>query len=244
MSKPARLTLKQALEAIKKPLKRWGDLIIVQVITGCLEGWGPKNGELRSTLMPNRPKPDGTFDPVFPLMTASWLEQWYADGGWVESLWHFSEVELALFQNYRGGTFKPGAWAGSIGDASAFERDCEEAATYEPALTAEVARTIRGNILRQHQKYLVPAQTGEKFLSGRKPGTGGPIRKCIAKHLKKTPSMTNESLWDAIKGNPPTGFTVCDNRAGKYIEGPAKFHNMNFERFCNVCAEERRATKK
>ncbi|MBU6995914.1 hypothetical protein [Ferrovum myxofaciens] len=82
-----------------------------------------------------------------------------------------------------------------------------------------------------------------KFITGRKLGTGSPIRKCIAKHLRKTPSMTNESLWDAVKENPPNGFTVCDNRAGKYIEGPAKFHNMNFERFCNVCAEERKALK-
>lgn len=204
MRKPAKLTLKQALEAIKKPLKRWGDLIIVQVMTGQPEGWepkpgwGPPNGELRTTFMPNPPnlpESEGTFDPVFPLMTASWLEQWYAGGGWVESVEHFSEVELALHYEYQGGVFKPGAWAGSVGDASAFERDCEEAATHEPVLTAEVDRTIRGNILRQHKKYLIPAQTGEKFLSGRKLGTKSATTEYLTALICRFPTVSSKELY-------------------------------------------------
>lgn len=54
--------------------------------------------------------------------------------------------------------------------------------------------------------------------------------------------MTNPALWGAIKAKPPRGWEVCENRVGKYIEGP-NMANMSYERFCNVCGEERKKLK-
>ncbi len=213
MSKPARLTLNQALGVIKKPLERGGDLVIVQVMKQPA-GWGPPNGENRSTLMPGAPK-DGKFNPIFPPETGPWLQQWYKAGGWVESLVHFTGQELALFFEYQGGTFKPGAYAGSVGDPSAFENDCKEAATYEPVLTSEVVRTFKGAILRQHKKYLVPAQTGEKFLSGRKPGTKSVITKYLTELISRFPDLSSKELYvkalDEIRKGNNSPFTNDSN---------------------------------
>lgn len=87
---------------------------------------------------------------------------------------------------------------------------------------------------------LPAAKLGSKFKKGRKQGSSGPIRKAIARLLKKTPAMKNAELWRAIKDNPPRGWKVYENRAGHYIEGPEAGDNMGYERFCNVSAEERK----
>lgn len=86
------------------------------------------------------------------------------------------------------------------------------------------------------------ARIGVKFKRGRKPNTGGPIRKAIAKLLAKSPDVKNPELWNAIENRPPRGWAVCDNRIGRYIEGP-RGSNMSYERFCNVAAEERKKLK-
>lgn len=88
------------------------------------------------------------------------------------------------------------------------------------------------------------ARVGVKFKRGRKPNTGGPIRKAVAKLLANSPSMKNPALWEAIKNKPPRGWKVFDNRAGKYIEGPkATDKDMGYARFCTVAGEERKKTK-
>lgn len=58
-----------------------------------------------------------------------------------------------------------------------------------------------------------------RFKQGRKPGTGGPIRKAIARLLKKKP-LKNAEIWQALSLNPPRGWQFLENRLGKYIEGP------------------------
>lgn len=84
------------------------------------------------------------------------------------------------------------------------------------------------------------ADHGEKFKKGRKPGSGGPIRKAIARLLKKDPALKNPELWDAIKSRPPRGWFVFENSRGKHIGGPTNDDGMEHRRFCNVCGEERR----
>jgi len=83
------------------------------------------------------------------------------------------------------------------------------------------------------------ALKGSKFEQGRKPNTGSVIRKCIAKILEKKPAMKNPELWKAVADKPPRGWTAYDNRVGKYLEGKEN-KNMSYERFCNVCGEERK----
>ncbi|MHB1246176.1 MAG: hypothetical protein ACYCY1_11440 [Sulfuriferula sp.] len=85
------------------------------------------------------------------------------------------------------------------------------------------------------------AIVGKSFTAGRKPGTGSPVRKEIAKLLKADPTLKNPSLWSAIASKPPRGWTACDNHAGKYLEGPKAGQNMDYKgRFCTVCGEERK----
>ena len=87
------------------------------------------------------------------------------------------------------------------------------------------------------------ARTGVKFKRGRKTNTPGPIRKAIARLLLKNPSMSNADLWAAVEAKPPRGWTVFNNRAGRYIEGPKTGSEMKYARFCNVSAEERKKPK-
>lgn len=82
---------------------------------------------------------------------------------------------------------------------------------------------------------------GRKFKLGRKLNTGGPIRRAIKRALKSQPAMKNPEIWESIAATPPRGWQFFDNRAGKYVEGPTASQIMSYARFCNVCAEERKA---
>lgn len=86
------------------------------------------------------------------------------------------------------------------------------------------------------------ALLGKKFTAGRKVGAVGPIRKAIAKMLKKNPKVKNAELWVTLSDSPPKGWDFRANRIGKYIEGPHG-DGMNYQRFCNIASEERRANR-
>lgn len=103
------------------------------------------------------------------------------------------------------------------------------------------ARSIVIDILQDCLTEISPAaNTGLKFKRGRKTNTGSVIRKAIAKQLKQNLTLKNPQLWDVVAAKPPKGWTACDNRAGKYLEGSKPGQNMNYARFCNVCGEERK----
>lgn len=83
------------------------------------------------------------------------------------------------------------------------------------------------------------AARGKKFLDGRKPGTGGPIRKEVAKLLANDPTLRNPELWKAVKENLPRGWEAGKlAKYGEYVE--AHPEKMFYRRFCNVCGEERK----
>ena len=85
-------------------------------------------------------------------------------------------------------------------------------------------------------------ELGFLFKKGRRPNTGSPIRRKIAALLRKNPNLKNPELWKAVEEKPPKGWSAFDNEVGKYLEGPHN-KNMNYQRFCNVCAEERAKAK-
>ncbi len=96
------------------------------------------------------------------------------------------------------------------------------------------------------REQLLPiAAVGRKFTAGRQSGTVGPIRKLILRELKMHRSLKNPELWDLIRNDLPTGWDWI--RSGKYgrLEGPGapSSDTMEYERFCNVCSEERRKLK-
>jgi hypothetical protein len=106
------------------------------------------------------------------------------------------------------------------------------------------ARALRlGDLLAEARikfRWEKAALTGQKFIAGRKSGTGGPIRKAIARLLKKNQAMKNLELWETLSDNPPRGWQFNDNHVGKYIEGPKGGDSMNYARFCNIASEEKR----
>jgi len=93
--------------------------------------------------------------------------------------------------------------------------------------------------IRRDARTLARAASGLSFTTGRKVGTKGPIRKAIARLLKKHPDIKNPELCKTIAANPPKGWEFCDNSLGRYFDGPTGSKQMSYGRFCNVCAEER-----
>jgi len=124
---------------------------------------------------------------------------------------------------------------GIVSDPAAFAQSISELAHLKYATSLDEQdglRLLSGN----------KAALGQKFSKGRKPSSPGPIRRAIAKHLKGDPEAKNAELWEAIKARPPRGWSGFDNRTGKYFEGPQN-ENMDYRRFRNVCAEERKKMK-
>lgn len=93
-------------------------------------------------------------------------------------------------------------------------------------------------VMRREGHRLGREAVGLKFTLGRQPGAASPIRKAIARELKKAPGMKNPELWDAIAAKPPKGWEFCRNSLGRYAEASGG-KNMDYKRFCNVCGEER-----
>lgn len=87
-------------------------------------------------------------------------------------------------------------------------------------------------------------ENGKKFKRGRKSNTGSVIRKTIARLLKQDQTLKNPALWSAIANRPPKGWEAFDNHIGKYLEGARADQSMKYERFCNVCGEERKKLNK
>lgn len=83
------------------------------------------------------------------------------------------------------------------------------------------------------------AKTGHAFKQGRKLGSVSPIRKAIARLLKKKSDMKPRELWAALADNPPRGWQFLDNRAGKYIEGPKASDGMSYKHFSGIAKKER-----
>lgn len=128
------------------------------------------------------------------------------------------------------------SFPGIVNDPSAFAQSVYELAHLRYAISLgklEGLRCLAGEQARHGQVF----KDG-----GRKLGTGSPIRKEVARLLKKNPAMKNPELWEAVKAKPPKGWQAFENRVGKYIEGP-KMDNMGYGRFCNVCGEERKKAK-
>lgn len=79
---------------------------------------------------------------------------------------------------------------------------------------------------------------GRKF-KGRKKGSEGPVKTAVRKLLKKNPKMKNAKIWESLQNALPRGWLVCENRAGKYIEGKTADQGCGYTRFLNICSEVR-----
>lgn len=139
------------------------------------------------------------------------------------------------------------AWHGlyRLGDeALARSKDGAEKGDMKSFFAAQKSFELVRDAMQKIRPLEALAFHARQFKLGRKSGTGGPIRKAIAKVLKKNPHFKNPDLWVALSANPPKGWQFFNNRAGQYIEGPnfAEDH-MIYRRFCTVCGEERKKIK-
>ncbi len=145
---------------------------------------------------------------------------------------------------------------GEIGEFCSLAKDADISPDQKKAakLLGVCIQAMNADILTDHVRdWILSAyagldfhttEVGRKFIKGRKPNTGGRIRKAIAKVLKKNPDLKNPELWAVLAAKPPNGWEFCDNRQGKYIEGPnIKQDHMVYRRFCTVCGEERKKLK-
>ncbi len=92
----------------------------------------------------------------------------------------------------------------------------------------------------KRMEFLLPlSQTGKKFVSGRKPGSAGPVRLAIRRYLKRQPRARAAQIWAALSAKPPKGMSFYDNRLGKYIETDGQ-PDTHYRHFSNLVSMERR----
>jgi hypothetical protein len=92
----------------------------------------------------------------------------------------------------------------------------------------------------KRMEFLLPlSKTGKKFVSGRKPGSIGPVRQAIRRHLKRQPQANAAQIWAALSVKPPKGMTFYDNRLGKYIESD-NHPETQYRQFANLVSFERK----
>ncbi|MCB4365735.1 hypothetical protein KIH07_18520 [Hydrogenophaga taeniospiralis] len=143
----------------------------------------------------------------------------------------------------------------AVGLAKYFQvavRQCTDEARHMSASGEYTPAQVRGPLEKAewliYQGSAAPLMAKAKKFEPKGRGKG-PIRKLIAKLLKKSPSMKNPALWDAVQAHPPRGYSVKDNHLGKYIEGPTpsdktkERNDMDYRRFSNICSEERKSLK-
>ena len=92
----------------------------------------------------------------------------------------------------------------------------------------------------KRMEFLQPlAQTGKKFVSGRKSGSVGPVRLAIRRYLKRQPQARAAQIWGSLSAKPPNGMSFYDNRLGKYIETDGQ-PDTHYRHFSNLVSMERR----
>ncbi len=169
-----RLTLEHAIEATRNPIKREGDLVFVQkdprfgnLYSGMTDLAGNEfpAGEMRSMYMPSMDRSIREFDRP---ATENQLRTLYAEGGYLESLEHFTDEALAMYYGYMAGTVTESGLAGNVGDPGQFEADVQEALSRRPEVRPDDLRLIKQDILALHKKYKLSANVGEKSRNGYK----------------------------------------------------------------------------
>lgn len=161
MKKPQILSIQRALDAIDKPIARFGDLIAVQVHPQ-LKTMNPRdfpNGEMRSIFVPDR---DLTVTHFRREETETFLRELYAAGGWIESIADYDDEALALHYNYTAG-INAGGFAGNAGDARCFELDCIEAVgNLPPNASRELVSAVVNTVRLMHRRYKLVANVGAR----------------------------------------------------------------------------------
>ena len=184
-AKAKKLTLVQATNQVTKPLKRQGDLVLIQ------------NGTT-STFMPGLNSGVRDFDLD---STIDFLEKLYASGGHISSLEKLSDEALALAFEHKAGIISNGI-AGSVGDSSDFVRDVREQLATQQVTAHQAAQSIRKTVLDLHQKYKLKAST----FAGRKEGAKGEDARLLIGLMNQHPLDKNNQIASTASKQYPERF--------------------------------------
>lgn len=131
-----------------------------------------------------------------------------------------------------------------------FLKACEDAELVAEALRvagrSEVHARLRGGVPVSFFDALVDLAVHahhDRFAAGRQLGAVGPIRLAIRAALVRAPSASTAELWRMVAAALPRGWTLNDNRAGKYAEGPEAGQNVDYRAFANHASAERKLRK-
>ncbi|MDZ7585531.1 MAG: hypothetical protein U0938_11985 [Thiobacillus sp.] len=125
-----------------------------------------------------------------------------------------------------------------LSEAAAGNIDSATKAHWELShIQAENERRVSKTMLEGQKVIHEFALTGIKFRKGRKVNSAGPIRKAIARELKKNPYLKPRHLWEILASKPPKGwdFEGEGREARIWITGREP---MGYARFSEVCKEE------
>lgn len=201
-----RLTLEQAIEATRNPIKREGDLVFVQkdprfenLYSGMTDLAGNEfpAGEMRSVYMPSMDRSIREFDRP---ATENQLRTLYAEGGYLESLERFTDEALAMYYGYMAGTVTESGLAGNVGDPGQFEADVQEALSRRPEVRPDDLRVIQQDILALHKKYKLSANKGGKFVESRRTGAKAKTTIYIENLNSRYPKATARELYQEALG--------------------------------------------
>lgn len=131
-----------------------------------------------------------------------------------------------------------------------FLKACEYADLVTEALRiaarSEVHARLRGGMQVSFADALVDVYLNvhhDWFAGGRQPGAVGPLRLAVRAALVRAPSASTAELWRMVAAAPPRGWTLHENRAGRYAEGPEGGDNVNYRAFANYASAERKLRK-
>ncbi|WP_018229670.1 hypothetical protein [Methyloversatilis universalis] len=176
---------------------------------------------------PTPQHPDGVWE---------YLDQ--DEGCFLFELWSCEEISLESIDDFIESEALP-EWVRD--DLLAMRTDAlaaYRAKGYELALARASALQWACRFYGQNIAAAPEVILARKF-KGRKKGSEGPVKTAVRKLLKKNPKMKNAKIWESLQNALPRGWLVCENRAGKYIEGKTAGQGCNYPRFQVICSEVR-----
>jgi hypothetical protein len=94
--------------------------------------------------------------------------------------------------------------------------------------------------LIQADEVLRPkAKHGSKFVA-KKPGSAGPVRKVIAKALRKNPASSAEEVWGLLTADPPQNLEFYGTTPERRYIRRQGHPDTGWRRFQNIVSEERK----
>lgn len=175
-----KLTKAQATLIITKPLKRVGDLVLVQQMSG---------KEFYSIFTPQL----DLSVKIFSSSAYKYIIELYADGGYLVSLATYSLKELAHYYQHKAGIIVDGI-AGNVGDSSVFVRDVKISVAKLKESTIEDLINARAGVLLEHERIKASGAAQSIFGRGNQADAVGVAARYIESKVRLSPNKSAKEL--------------------------------------------------